>query len=238
MMDLSDAQLLGIDDSHVVAFAGGARLQAEVADAFARLRSDARAAGFDLAIASAFRSFERQLAIFNGKARGERSVHDDAGCVLDKNSCSDAQWLAAILRFSALPGTSRHHWGTDLDVYDQNALRDGEQVQLTPQEVAPGGVFDELHRWLDERMAAGQSHGFFRPYNIDRGGVACERWHLSYATPSLAYARRLNPALLIDTYRALPAPGLALLECIAPMLEDIFTRYVAVGEAWAAASDN
>ena len=49
----------------------------------------------------------------------------------------------------------------------------GEAAQL---EVARGGVFDSLHSWLDARMAAGESHGFYRPYARDRGGVAPERW--------------------------------------------------------------
>ena len=96
-------------------------------------------------------------------------------------SLSAEQQLHAILRFSAIPGTSRHHWGTDLDVFDAAALPQDYQLQLSPQEVAPGGMFDPLHCWLDQRMAAGEVHGFFRPYGQDRGGVAPERWHLSYA---------------------------------------------------------
>lgn len=232
MTVLSDEQLLGVDDSHVVALECGGQLQAEVADALAQLQDDARGAGFDLSIASAFRSFERQLLIFNGKASGERDVHDDAGCLLDISHCSEREWLAAILRFSALPGTSRHHWGTDLDVFDSNALAEGEQVALTPDEVAPGGVFDDLHCWLDARMAAGRSYGFFRPYNIDRGGVACERWHLSYAPLSLDYAKRVTPELLLTRYQGLPPPGLMLLDSIAPVLKQLYERYVVVGEDW------
>ncbi|MFN2168980.1 MAG: M15 family metallopeptidase, partial [Anaerolineae bacterium] len=132
-------------------------------------------AGFELAIASSFRSFERQRAIWNAKACGARPVHDDVGCAIDMARLDPAQQLRAILRFSALPGASRHHWGTDLDVYDAAAVAPGYQLRLSPEEVADEGVFGPLHRWLDGRMAAGRSHGFYRPYGVDRGGVAGDR---------------------------------------------------------------
>lgn len=229
---MTPEQLLGQDSGHVVALFEAHFLQAKVAVAFERLACDAKAAGFSMHIASAFRSFDRQLAIFNGKACGERAVHDDDGAVLNRQALTPEQWLAAILRFSALPGTSRHHWGTDLDVFDAAALPVGQQVQLTPQEVAAGGIFDPFHCWLDERIAQGRSHGFFRPYDCDRGGVACERWHLSYAPLSLSYAKQLSAPLLLKAWCALPEPGLAMLDLMAPQLEALLRRYVAVGEDW------
>ena len=60
---LSVEQLTGREDSHLVEIQGKHRLQAEAAAAFAALQADALAAGFELAIASSFRSFDRQLAI-------------------------------------------------------------------------------------------------------------------------------------------------------------------------------
>ena len=76
---LNARQLTGRTDSHVVALPCGNRLQAAAARAFSLLQMDAREAGFELAVASGFRSYDRQLAIWNGKARGQRPVHDDAG---------------------------------------------------------------------------------------------------------------------------------------------------------------
>ncbi|MEP1593788.1 MAG: M15 family metallopeptidase, partial [Halieaceae bacterium] len=178
---VSDQLLTGRDESMLVVTGGGHRLQAEAAAAFEALQSDAAAAGFELLIASSYRSFERQCLIWNGKARGERTVHDDAGTTLLLADMTRQQQMQAILRFSALPGTSRHHWGTDIDVYDAAAMPPGYNVQLTPAEVAAGGMFDDLHCWLDQRMAAGESRGFYRPYATDTGGVSPERWHLSYA---------------------------------------------------------
>jgi hypothetical protein len=40
---------------------------------------------------------------------------------LDALQLGETERLHAILHWSALPGTSRHHWGTDLDIYDPTA---------------------------------------------------------------------------------------------------------------------
>jgi LAS superfamily LD-carboxypeptidase LdcB len=228
-----DRQLVGLDEGHLVPLAGGGQLHPAAAAAFEALRADARAAGFDLAVASAWRGYARQLAIWNGKLAGERPVHDDEGRPVALAGLPLREQLAAVLRFSALPGTSRHHWGTDLDVYDASALPAGRRPALTPEEVAPGGVFDALHCWLDERMAAGASHGFYRPYAVDRGGVAPERWHLSYAPLATRLAPRLTTALLLKSWEegGQPAGLAALAEALPALLE----RYVAVPEGWATA---
>jgi LAS superfamily LD-carboxypeptidase LdcB len=230
---LSGQQLTGLDDSHLVVVPGGHRLQDEVSQAFAALQADAREAGFELAIASSFRSFARQLAIWNGKASGARPVHDDRGGAVAMAQLTPADQLHAILRYSALPGTSRHHWGTDLDVYDAAAVSPGYQVQLSPQEVAAGGVFDPLHCWLDARMAGGQPRGFYRPYARDRGGVAPERWHLSYAALSTGCAAHLTADLLESCWHCDEVgEGLLLYDEIEVQLPQIMQRYVSVGGGW------
>ena len=104
------------------------------------------AVGFDLRVASGFRSFDRQLAIWNGKAAGSRPIHDDVGLPIDRGALGEDELIAAILRFSALPGASRHHWGSDMDVYDAAAVPEGYAVQLSPAEVADDGPFGALHR--------------------------------------------------------------------------------------------
>ena len=228
---LEARQLTGLDDSHLVAVAGNHRLLPQVAAAFNALQADAAEAGFDLAIASSFRSFERQLAIFNGKATGTRPVHDDQGAQVDMTTLGARARLRAILRFSALPGTSRHHWGTDLDVYDAAAVDPGYQVQLSPLEVVAGGVFEPLHNWLDERMARDESHGFFRPYAVDRGGVAPERWHLSFAPAANACAGQLDAGLLRACWDA-SAEEVLLRDEIERDLEEILARFVTVPADW------
>ena len=220
-MNISPAQLTGRDETHLVEFSPGRRLCAEASEALATLQADAREAGFELAVASAHRNFERQQLIFNGKARCERPVHDDRGEPVDLAALSPREALHAILRFSALPGGSRHHWGTDLDVFDAAALPTGYRLQLTPEEVADNGMMGPFHRWLDDELA--QGGGFFRPYAEDTGGVAVERWHLSYAPLATPCEAALTPDLLAD---ALCDCGLELADVVLPELPALFDRYI------------
>lgn len=234
VVQLSAAQLTGREQSHLVELSCGHRLQPVVASAFAALQADALHAGFELAIASSFRSYSRQLAIWNGKASGQRGIHDDAGHPVVIDQLAPEEQLRAILRYSALPGSSRHHWGTDLDVYDAGAIGSDYQLELSPSEVAPGGIFDPLHCWLDRRMAAGESRGFYRPYGADRGGVAPERWHLSYAPLAANCESRLTAQLLLDCWDSCKAdePPLLLGEEVTAMLSQIVSDYVSVAPDW------
>ena len=230
---LSAVELTGLTDTHLVSVAGGHRLHAAAADAWAALVEDAASAGFDLAIASSYRDCARQVAIWNGKVRGERPVHDDTGTPVDIARLPDTGKVLAIMRFSALPGTSRHHWGTDLDVFDAGAVPAGYDVQLSPAEVAPGGVFDPLHCWLDERMAAAESHGFYRPYAADRGGVAPERWHLSYAPVAQDCGGLLDAMQLAACWDGSHCDEpLLLRETVEALLPELLERYVDVAPDW------
>ena len=127
------------------------------------------------------------------------------------------------MRFSALPGASRHHWGTDLDVFDAAAVSADYQLQLSRAEVAEDGVFAAFHAWLDTRIAAGQAFGFRRPYALDTGGVAPERWHLSYAPLAANYLSGLTIDVLED---ALRDSGLELLQPVLEQLPELHRRYV------------
>ncbi len=146
---------------------------------FLKLQKEAELAGFDLQIISAFRDYDRQLAIWNAKARGERELLDDQERPLNYATLSPTEIVFSILRWSAIPGCSRHHWGSDIDVYDAKTQRP-EMVKLISSECEQNGPAAALHDWLDAHMLQGSSFGFFRPYRTDRGGVSPERWHLSY----------------------------------------------------------
>lgn len=179
-------QAVGLVDTHIDHEGLSVPIHCDVVDPFRRLQASAAVHGFDLVIASGFRSFERQLAIWNGKACGQRPLLDCHGQPLDVAGLSDEQILFSILRWSALPGASRHHWGTDVDVYDRAAVPPEYRVQLTPEEYADGGFFSALTDWLTTEGL--QKHGFFRPYGRDAGGVAPEPWHLSYAPLAAKFA--------------------------------------------------
>ena len=164
-------------------------LHKEVVSPFLTLRAAAAAVGIDLVAFSCFRDFDRQLAIWNGKFRGERPMQDRAGQPMDVSRLSAEQRVEAILWWSALPGTSRHHWGTDFDVMDAAAMPEGYKLQVVPAEYQAGGPFHRLTTWLDEHLHA---FGFYRPYTQDRGGVSPEPWHLSHARVAGAAASQLS----------------------------------------------
>jgi len=217
----------GLTDDHIVSRAqlpAGVRqsLHADVIAPFQLLQAAAREAGFDMQIVSGFRDFERQLAIWNGKASGTRPVLDAQSQIIDMNMLSDTDKALAIMRWSALPGCSRHHWGTDFDIYDAAAVAADYAVQLTPQEVDSGGVFAPLHDWLDGYLESRQS-GFFRPYAEDKGGIAPERWHLSYAP----VAGRYEAAFSLQTLAALwRERQMALTDAVAGLSADTLQRYL------------
>ncbi len=173
-------------------------LHVEVMEPFLALRAAAAADGIELVAVSSFRDFDRQLGIWNGKFRGERPMQDRSGKPLDALSLSPAERVEAILWWSALPGASRHHWGTDFDVIDARAMPSGYKLRLVPEEYVAGGPFHGLTAWLDAHMHA---FGFFRPYATDRGSVAPEPWHLSYAN----VARRAQSTLSLEGLRAVLA---------------------------------
>jgi LAS superfamily LD-carboxypeptidase LdcB len=199
-------------------------IHAQVVEPFVALQAQSAKQGFDLQICSGFRSFERQLHIWNGKLSGLRPVVDKAGNPIVLEALSPWDQIQAVLRWSALPGASRHHWGTDFDVYDAAAMPEGYQIQLTPEEVEGAGIFAPMHDWLD-RSFDGDSLGFYRPYGTDKGGVAPERWHLSYAPIADIYAREHSADVIAER---LAGSELLLLDVVLENLDEIVRRFVQV----------
>jgi len=224
----SQQALIGLDEQALVALdsaPGPTRVHAQLVAPLQRLASAAARAGFELRVASGYRSFERQQTIWNAKASGLRPLLDDRGQPLDAAALDPDELLAAILRWSALPGASRHHWGTDIDVYDAGALAEGQSLQLTREEAE--GPFAPFHRWLSTYLEGPDNPGFYRPYDVDRGGVSPEPWHLSYAPLANRYAR----ALTLEQLRSgLTDQELALKDEVLGRLPALFERYVRVPE--------
>jgi LAS superfamily LD-carboxypeptidase LdcB len=190
-------------------------------DAFLAMRDAARDAGLDLRAASSFRDFDRQLAIWNAKFLGARALHDRDGRLLAAGSLPPPARIEAILFWSALPGASRHHWGSDLDVFDGAALADPSMLQLVPQEYAAGGPFARLTAWLDDNM---QRFGFYRPYATAGAGVSPEPWHLSFAPLAAECLQRLSPQLLQSALATAPLEGR---EVVLSRLPALHQRFVA-----------
>ena len=199
-------------------------LHVEVLPHWKRLTQQAQLAGFCLQIASAWRGFDRQQTIWNGKATGKRTVLDVSGTPIDITQLTEDELLFAILRWSAIPGCSRHHWGTDLDVFDAAAVTQDYSVQLTTAECIDCGPFAPMHAWLDETLQK-KDAVFYRPYIKDCGGIAPERWHLSCYPIAARYEVLLDEGRLIDW---IMTQDIALKERIRFHWHDIFHRYVLV----------
>jgi LAS superfamily LD-carboxypeptidase LdcB len=200
-------------------------LHREVVEPFLALRAAAARVGIDLVPVSSFRDFQRQRQIWNGKFRGERELLDRDGSRLDPSALDPDALVSAILLWSALPGASRHHWGTDMDVIDAAAVPAGGAVRLEPTEYAAGGRFSRLNHWLQENAA---QFGFYRPYAVDRGGVHPEPWHLSHAPLAQQAMAAFSQTVLED---ALAAEGIDALDAVRQRLPEIVARYVMNVEA-------
>ncbi len=129
-------------------------------NAYLAMRDSALREGITLTIVSATRNFDRQQQIW------ERKWQNTQG--------NDSTKVRQIMRFSSMPGTSRHHWGTDLDFIsvETDYWTRGEGLHI--------------YNWL---CANAHKFGFFQPYTADptRTGYAEERWHWSYAPLSKPY---------------------------------------------------
>ena len=135
--------------------------------AFERMHAAALKDGVQLVIVSATRNFARQKQIWEAKWRGERLLEGTEKA--DEVYPDAADRARAILRYSSMPGTSRHHWGTDIDL---NALTNDYFDR------GPGKV---IYTWLTAHAA---EYGFCQPYT-PKGptrptGYNEERWHWSY----------------------------------------------------------
>ena len=221
MSVLSAKQLTGHVRSHVLdSPESGCILHPDAAAAFLGLRAAAIQGGIDLVPVSTFRSFQHQLTIWNDKFHGRRPLLDRDGRALDPAAMTEEEIVRAILLWSALPGASRHHWGTEIDLIDRAALPTGQRPQLIPLEYSPGGVFEKLGAWLPQHC---EDYGFFLPYDRDRGGVRPEPWHLSFAPVS----SKALPALTVQVLTAaLSDVELAGAAVVRRQLRDIHARYV------------
>jgi LAS superfamily LD-carboxypeptidase LdcB len=196
-------------------------LHAHVVAPFLNLRRAALADGFDPVPHSSFRDFSRQLSIWNGKFSGARPMLDASGLPLDASVLTAFERIEAILLWSALPGASRHHWGTDIDLIDRRATPVNYRVQLTTEEFAPGGPYAALAEWLEVNAAR---FGFFRPFRGVLSGVQPEPWHFSFAPVAENARRSLTPAVLRKAIAAAPLLGK---EQVLERLDELHARYVA-----------
>ena len=146
------------------------KLEQNTAAAFHKMRQAALSDGIDITIASGYRSFERQRQIWNNKYKRYKTQGLSPEDIFNK-----------IVEYSTVPGTSRHHWGTDIDIYDRNATYNGSL--LVTQKYHGDGPFCKLKEWMDQHSS---NYGFELVYTNSgsRPGFNYEPWHYSYAPSS------------------------------------------------------
>lgn len=164
------SQLIGKGNPDIVGDSYTSKMHRETKAALKEMSAAAASENIKIEVVSAFRSFQRQKEIFEGKYN--RFTADGLPPL-------DA--IKKIIAYSTIPGTSRHHWGTDIDIIDGNAARPKSVLQA--KNFHGDGPFCKMKEWLDENA---ESFGFFEVYtdNLSRKGFKYEPWHFSYAAVS------------------------------------------------------
>jgi len=222
---LTPAAMTGQSESHLVSYENVLLHPAALKD-YLRMQEAAAQQGVVMTIASAFRSFDRQLQIWNRKFNGELPLYNDHGEALVAAELSVGEKIDAILTWSALPGGSRHHWGTDMDLYDPRPFDSAHndeppaKLQLIASEYVEGGPCYDLAVWLQRHA---HEYGFFFPYARYQGGVAAEPWHLSHRETAEAIRGALTQDILEEAIRAADLQGK---QCVLARLEEIKVRYI------------
>lgn len=136
-------------------------------EAFEAMHAAAAADGVQLVMVSATRNFRRQKQIWEAKWEGKRLLEGKEKA--NEVYPAPADRARAILRYSSMPGTSRHHWGTDIDINDLN------------NSYFAKGEGKKVYDWLTANAA---TYGFCQPYTpkgeYRPNGYEEERWHWSY----------------------------------------------------------
>lgn len=161
--------LIGKSEDHLIG--NSFKLHKQVQPAFERMAEAARESGIKIEVVSAFRSFERQKQIFEGKYKR-----------FTRQGLSPEEAIAKIIEYSTIPGTSRHHWGTDIDLIDANPPR--PEAVLEARHFHGEGPFCKFKEWMNEHA---EKFGFYEVYTDlpDRRGFKYEPWHFSYAPVSI-----------------------------------------------------
>lgn len=160
-------------------YTDGARtyyLQKETWTALQKMINAAQQDGVSLKVRSATRNFAAQKRIWEAKWQGQRILSDGVNAAID--IANPVERAKKILEYSSMPGTSRHHWGTDLDLNNFNNAYFEKGKGLKEYE------------WL---VAHAADYGFCQPYSPKGSerpyGYEEEKWHWSYMPLAKPYTQ-------------------------------------------------
>ncbi len=171
--EFSKDDLMGKSDP--ILFGEGYKLRKEAHEAFLKMKTEALKSGFKIKVVSSYRNYAHQNRIWERKYKKFTS-----------EGLSPTQAIQKIIEYSTIPGTSRHHWGTDIDIVDGNAPQ--PKGLLLEENFEGDGPFCRFKEWLDLHA---NSFGFYLVYTDkkERKGFKYEPWHYSYAPLSIPMLR-------------------------------------------------
>jgi hypothetical protein len=137
---------------------------------------------YPLKIISSTRNFSRQAGIWNAKFYGKRQGYQTCP------KMTPSKCARYVLRYSSMPGTSRHHWGTDIDLISLD------------NDFFKKGIGNVFYLWMKKNA---RKFGFCQPYtsgrNLNRGGYMEERWHWSFLPLAGSFLKDWNKYLANKT---------------------------------------
>lgn len=153
----------------------GYKLRPAAAAAFENMKTAAQADGILLKVVSSYRNYAHQNRIWERKYKRFR-----------ESGLSPTSAIFKIIEYSTIPGTSRHHWGTDLDIIDGNPKVVGDV--LVPTKFHGTGPFCDMKEWMKTNA---HRYGFHLVYTntLGRKGFKYEPWHYTYAPLSSQYLK-------------------------------------------------
>jgi LAS superfamily LD-carboxypeptidase LdcB len=165
----SEDELIG--KGNPALYGEGFKLREEARLNFNLMKKAAKEKGFNIHVVSSYRSFTHQNGIWERKYNSFRS-----------QGFSHEKTIEKIIEYSTIPGTSRHHWGTDLDIID--STKGIPSNPLSETHFNKGGRMHNFKLWLDDNS---EKYGFYLVYTNSPGrkGFAYEPWHFSYKPLSL-----------------------------------------------------
>lgn len=161
-------------------------LNSRTINAFSRMYDFATIYGIELKIISGTRNFSHQKSIWERKWDNKKN-----------QNLTDVNRALNILEFSSMPSSSRHHWGTDID------LNSWENSYFE------SGKGKEVYEWLVENAA---HFGFFQVYTSKdngRKGYNEEKWHWSYMPLAEKCLRLFNSTVNYDDINGFKGSHLA-----------------------------
>ena len=179
---ISYAELIGKGNPEV--FGNGYKLRQEANAAFLEMSKDALKSDINLKIVSSYRNFDHQNRIWDRKYK--QNIN---------NGLSAQQSIKKIIEYSTIPGTSRHHWATDIDIIDGNVAQPSNV--LNPKHFENDGCFLKFKNWMDVNA---NRFGFYLVYTNEtkRKGFKYEPWHYSYKPLSKGYLQAYQKLDLRD----------------------------------------